>query len=105
MTVSSIQCGVSVIKKVVRSLTDQPGVYRMYNTHNTPLYVGKAKNLRKRVTAYTKPEQLPIRLQRMIAETVRMEIVTTHSEVEALLLESNLIKNLQPRYNILFKRR
>ncbi len=103
MTVSSIQCGVSVIKKVVRSLTDQPGVYRMYNTHNTPLYVGKAKNLRKRVTAYTKPEQLPIRLQRMIAETVRMEIVTTHSEVEALLLESNLIKNLQPRYNILLK--
>lgn len=103
MALQAIQSGVAVIQKVVRSLTDQPGVYRMYNDHNDPLYVGKAKSLKKRVVAYTKPDQLPIRLQRMIAETARMEIVTTHSEVEALLLESNLIKKLQPRYNILLK--
>ncbi len=103
MTLQSIQSGVTVIQKVVRSLTDQPGVYRMYNQHGDCLYVGKAKSLKKRVVAYTKPDQLPIRLQRMIAETTRMEIVTTHSEVEALLLESNLIKKLQPRYNILLK--
>ncbi|MBX3456733.1 MAG: excinuclease ABC subunit UvrC [Candidatus Paracaedibacteraceae bacterium] len=103
MTLQSIQSGVAIIQKVVRSLTDQPGVYRMYNDRNDPLYVGKAKSLKKRVVAYTKPDQLPIRLQRMIAETARMEIVTTHSEVEALLLESNLIKKLQPRYNILLK--
>lgn len=103
MALQAIQSGVAVIQKIVRSLTDQPGVYRMYNDRNDPLYVGKAKSLKKRVVAYTKPDQLPIRLQRMIAETARMEIVTTHSEVEALLLESNLIKKLQPRYNILLK--
>lgn len=103
MSLQAIQSGVAVIQKIVRSLTDQPGVYRMYNDRNGPLYVGKAKSLKKRVVAYTKPDQLPIRLQRMIAETARMEIVTTHSEVEALLLESNLIKKLQPRYNILLK--
>ena len=103
MTISSIHSGVGVIKKVVKSLTDQPGVYRMYNERDESLYVGKAKNLKKRVIAYTKPDQLSIRLQRMIAETCRMEIVTTNSEVEALLLESNLIKKLQPRYNILLK--
>ncbi len=80
-----------------------PGVYRMLNKAGDVLYVGKAKSLKKRVVAYTKAERLPLRLQRMVAETVAMEVVTTHTEVEALLLEANLIKRLGPRYNILLK--
>src|SRR5476651_1071259 len=75
----------------------------MINERDEVLYVGKAKNLKKRVTSYTLPDRLPIRLQRMIAETTRMEFVTTHTEVEALLLEINLIKKLMPRYNILMR--
>jgi excinuclease ABC subunit C len=100
---SALDQGIETIQAVVKTLPDRPGVYRMYNQRNESLYVGKAKSLKKRVVAYTKPDQLPIRLQRMVAETSRLEIVTTHSEVEALLLESNLIKKLQPRYNVLLK--
>ncbi len=95
--------GINVIKNVVRTLTSDSGVYRMLNEKGDPLYIGKAKNLKKRVVSYTQPDKLPNRLQRMISETVSMEIVTTHTEIEALLLESNLIKKLQPRYNILLK--
>ena len=67
------------------------------------LYVGKAKALKRRVNSYTQTGKLPIRLQRMVAQTKRMEFVHTHTEVEALLLESNLIKKLKPRYNILLR--
>jgi excinuclease ABC subunit C len=103
LKLSALEAGIDIIKSVVKTLPDKPGVYRMYNKNDDPLYIGKAKNLKKRVVSYTKTDQLPIRLQRMVAETIRMEIVTTHSEIEALLLESNLIKKLQPRYNILLK--
>ncbi len=75
----------------------------MINAKDDVLYVGKAKNLRKRVTSYTQTDKMPLRLKRMVAETVKMEFVTTRSEVEALLLESNLIKKFMPRYNILLK--
>jgi len=100
---SSLEKGVSTIKKYVQTLSPSPGVYRMINERNEVLYVGKAKNLKKRVVSYTQPDRLPIRLQRMIGETIRMEFVTTHTEVEALLLEVNLIKKLMPRYNILMR--
>lgn len=100
---SRLDQGALVIKNVVKTLTHQPGVYRMLNASCDVLYVGKAKNLKKRVIAYTKTDVLPNRLQRMVSETHHMEIVTTHTETEALLLESNLIKKLQPRYNILLK--
>ena len=95
--------GVAVVETQLRTLPATPGVYRMINKTGDILYVGKAKNLKKRVTAYTRAERLPLRLQRMIAETAGMEVVTTHTEVEALLLESNLIKRLAPRYNILLR--
>nr|WP_246484298.1 excinuclease ABC subunit UvrC [Marivibrio halodurans] len=75
----------------------------MLNAKEEPLYVGKASSLRKRVATYARPERLPIRLQRMVAETATMEFVTTGSEVEALLLENNLIKRLAPRYNVLLR--
>lgn len=100
---TSLQKGVATIKAVVKTLTEVPGVYRMLGKNDEVLYVGKAKNLKNRVTSYTLPDKLPNRLKRMISETHRMEIVTAHSEIEALLLESNLIKKLQPRYNILLK--
>jgi excinuclease ABC subunit C len=95
--------GVEVIRAVLKTLPPSPGVYRMLNRQGDALYVGKARNLRNRVVNYTHPRNLPIRLQRMIAETARMEIVTTHTEVEALLLEINLIKRLMPRYNVLLR--
>ncbi|MBP7337047.1 excinuclease ABC subunit UvrC [Niveispirillum sp.] len=101
--VADLNRGVEIIKGYLRTLPDRPGVYRMLNDEGDALYVGKARSLKKRVTNYTMPVKLPIRLQRMIAETTQMEFVTTHTEVEALLLESNLIKKLMPRYNVLLR--
>ena len=95
--------GLQVIKNILRGLESKPGVYRMLNVSGDALYVGKAKNLKKRVFFYTKIEKLPKRLQRMVRETANIEIIETHTELEALLLESNLIKKLKPKYNILLK--
>jgi excinuclease ABC subunit C len=95
--------GAPVIAAFVKTLPSQPGVYRMLDEKGDALYVGKAKSLKKRVVAYTQPEKQVPRIQRMIALTRRMEFTVTHTEAEALLLESNLIKKLKPRYNILLR--
>ena len=95
--------GVEAISAEVRILPARPGVYRMLDPAGAALYVGKARNLRKRVSAYTRPGRLPPRLHRMIAETQSLEVITTHTEAEALLLEANLIKEHKPRYNILMR--
>ncbi|NKD54559.1 MULTISPECIES: excinuclease ABC subunit UvrC [unclassified Haematospirillum] len=95
--------GEALIRSVLKTLPDSPGVYRMLDEQGVVLYVGKAKSLKKRVVAYTRPESLSLRLQRMVRETMSMDIVTTHTEAEALLLESNLIKKLKPRFNILLR--
>ena len=95
--------GVDVIKGYLKSLPSDPGVYRMINLEGDVLYVGKAKNLKKRVSNYAHPGRQSIRIQRMINQTRSMEFVTTHTEAEALLLEANLIKKLTPRYNILLR--
>ncbi|MET4732170.1 excinuclease ABC subunit C [Thalassospira sp. MBR-102] len=95
--------GVEAIKHALKTMPGSAGVYRMIDDKDRVLYVGKAKNLKKRVVAYTRLMQLPIRIARMVAQTVQMEIITTHTEAEALLLESNLIKKLKPRYNILLR--
>jgi len=100
---SSLQSGLETLRRAVVIMPQSPGVYRMLNTAGEPLYVGKAKNLKKRVTSYTNVSALPHRLQRMVAGTVSVEVVTTKSEVEALLLESNLIKRLKPHYNIVLR--
>jgi excinuclease ABC subunit C len=100
---SNLGRGIAVIQEQVKTLPGTPGVYRMLNGRGDALYVGKARNLKKRVASYTNPGKLSHRLQRMVAETVGMEVITTHTEVEALLLESNLIKRLLPRYNILLR--
>src|SRR5579859_7409329 len=91
--------GVAAIEAAQATMPLAPGVYRMLDAKGDALYVGKARSLKKRVLAYTQPARLPERLRRMVSETVAMEIVTTHTEAEALLLESNLIKRLKPRYN------
>jgi excinuclease ABC subunit C len=100
---ASLAEGIEIIRQTVKTLPQAPGVYRMINNRGEVVYVGKAKDLKKRVISYTFAPKLPLRLQRMVSETVSMEIVTTHTETEALLLESNLIKKLQPHYNILLK--
>jgi excinuclease ABC subunit C len=95
--------GAGIIGKYAAQLPDTPGVYRMLDEKGEPLYVGKAKSLKKRVSSYARPEKQVTRIQRMIAQTVSMEFVHTQTEVEALLLESNLIKKLKPRYNVLLR--
>ncbi|MEQ1863239.1 MAG: excinuclease ABC subunit UvrC [Micropepsaceae bacterium] len=95
--------GAAVIADYLTRLPNAPGVYRMISADGDVLYVGKAASLKKRVQAYTKPFDQPARIARMIANTASMEFVQTASEVEALLLEANLIKRLKPRYNILMR--
>lgn len=95
--------GAHIIEAHLKTLPATPGVYRMMGADGRVLYVGKAKDLKKRVANYTKPERLPIRIRRMVSLTASMEFVTTHTEAEALLLEANLIKKLAPRYNILLR--
>ncbi|MEZ7844764.1 MAG: excinuclease ABC subunit UvrC [Rhodospirillales bacterium] len=99
----SEQRGVPVIEGHLKTLPSSPGVYRMIDSKGDILYVGKAKNLKKRVVAYTTLERQSNRIRRMISETASMEFVTTHTEAEALLLESNLIKRYRPKYNILLR--
>lgn len=102
-TPSSVPAGPEVIRAFVRTLPSAPGVYRMVDANGEVIYVGKARSLKSRVTNYTRPEGLPVRIQRMIAATVSMEFVRTETEAEALLLEANLIKRLKPRFNVLLR--
>jgi len=95
--------GVHIIEAALETMPGNPGVYRMLDAKGDALYVGKARNLKKRVISYTQIARLPERLRRMVADTASMEILTTHTEAEALLLEANLIKRLKPRYNILLR--
>ncbi|MBL4870043.1 MAG: excinuclease ABC subunit C [Robiginitomaculum sp.] len=95
--------GTDKINAYVKTLSGKPGVYRMFDEHGKLLYVGKAKNLKKRVQAYTRYDRHPVRIKRMIRATTSMEFVITKSETEALLLEASLIKRLKPHYNILLR--
>ena len=92
--------GAARVEAYLKDLPDVPGVYRMLNGKGEVLYVGKARSLKKRVAAYAKPATLPYRISRMVSETAEMIFISTASETEALLLESNLIKRLKPRYNV-----
>jgi excinuclease ABC subunit C len=95
--------GPARIEAYLKTLPDAPGVYRMLNDKGDVLYVGKAKSLKKRVSSYARGMVHSDRLMRMIADTAEMIFVTTASEIEALLLESNLIKRLKPRYNVSYR--
>ncbi|MDP3782957.1 MAG: excinuclease ABC subunit UvrC [Sphingopyxis sp.] len=98
-----VERGAEAIRSVVRKLPTRPGVYRMLDARGDVLYVGKARALKNRVTNYTQVARLPQRLQRMVSQTRAMEIVTTTSEAEALLLEAQLIKRYRPPYNVLLR--
>lgn len=95
--------GPQVIAAHLKTLTNAPGVYRMFDEDGNVLYVGKARSLKKRVQAYTKMGGHTNRIARMISLTVDMEFVTTASETEALLLEANLIKQLKPKFNVILR--
>jgi excinuclease ABC subunit C len=99
----TLAAGRAAIARAVKNAPSAPGVYRMIDGQGEVLYVGKAKNIRKRVTAYTRPTGHDNRIIRMISGTVAMEFVTTKTETEALLLEANLIKRLRPRFNVLLR--
>ena len=100
---SAPETGYALIARLVAGLDASPGVYRMLNAANEVLYVGKARNLRARVSNYARPSGHSARIARMIHETTAMMFLTTRTEVEALLLEQNLIKQLKPRYNVLMR--
>jgi len=95
--------GRAVIARHAKSAPSSPGVYRMIDAKGDVLYVGKAKNIRKRIIAYTRPTGYDSRIERMIAATAALEFVSTATETEALLLEANLIKRLRPRFNVLLR--
>jgi len=95
--------GFELIREYARTLDGSPGVYRMLDARNRVLYVGKARDLQARISAYTRPTGHSKRIERMIRETASMMFLTTRTETEALLLEQNLIKQLKPRYNVLLR--
>jgi excinuclease ABC subunit C len=99
----TLAAGRAAIVRAVKHAPSRPGVYRMIDAQGAVLYVGKAKNIKKRVASYTRPVGHDNRIIRMIAGTVTMEFVTTKTETEALLLEANLIKRLRPRFNVLLR--
>ena len=98
-----LRTGHEVIQDHLRTLDGSPGVYRMLNAASEVLYVGKARNLKARVSNYARPSGHSGRIARMISETASMMFLTTRTELEALLLEQNLIKQLKPRYNVLMR--
>ena len=98
-----LAAGVAAIRNVLKTLPAKPGVYRMQDAKGDVLYVGKARALKNRVANYVQVERLPKRLQRMVAQTRAMTIVTTNNEAEALLLEAQLIKRYRPAYNVLLR--
>ena len=95
--------GLENLLRHIKIAPEKPGVYRMINAKEEVLYVGKAKNIKKRITSYSHIDKLPIRLQQMVAQIKRMEFIVVENEAKALLMENELIKKFKPRYNILLK--
>ncbi|MEP6065400.1 MAG: excinuclease ABC subunit UvrC [Paracoccaceae bacterium] len=99
----SVPTGYPVIQEYLRTLDGSPGVYRMLDAESRVLYVGKARNLKARVSNYARPGGHSARIERMISHTASMMFLTTRTETEALLLEQNLIKQLKPKFNVLLR--
>ena len=100
---ASLAAGRAAIVHYAKVAPSRPGVYRMLDARGDVLYVGKAKNVNKRIAAYARPTGLDTRIERMIAATRTVEFVVTRTETEALLLEANLIKRLRPRFNVVLR--
>lgn len=100
---SLIKEGIEKIKKALTNMPNTPGVYRMIDANEKVLYVGKAKDLAKRIINYTQVNRLCKRMQLAISQVAKLEIITVNTEAQALVLEANLIKSLKPKYNILLK--
>ncbi|THF93407.1 MAG: excinuclease ABC subunit C, partial [Sulfitobacter sp. SK025] len=98
-----MKTGFDVIQSYLKTLDGSPGVYRMLDSESRVLYVGKARNLRARVSNYARPSGHSGRIARMISNTASMMFLTTKTETEALLLEQNLIKQLKPKFNVLLR--
>ena len=103
MIMKNLEHGKEILRSKIQFLSNGPGVYKMLDEKNAIIYVGKAKNLPNRLNSYVTSSYLPIRTERMISSTKNLEFIATQNEAEALLLEANLIKKNQPRYNILLK--
>ena len=101
--ISSFELGSQKIKKIIPSISNKPGVYFMYNENKEILYIGKAKNLNKRLISYCNKSNLSIRIQRMVSQINNIEYTTTDHEASALLLEANMIKKHKPKFNILLR--
>ncbi len=101
--IADIKQGLEILKKHIKVAPEKTSVYRMIGADEKVLYVGKAKNIKKRIVAYSHIDKLPYRLQRMVSEIRRMEFIIVENEAKALLMENELIKRLEPRYNILLK--
>ena len=99
----NIKKGIDVIKACVNNLASKPGIYKMICKSGEIIYIGKAKNLKKRVSQYANINNLPYRLKRMISLIYKIDILFTKSEIEALILEADLIKSIKPKYNIALK--
>ncbi len=102
-TPNTVSKGSAFLQGELTTIPTRPGVYRMLDSKNNILYIGKAVDLRKRISSYAKRAQHPIRIVQMISKTTGLEITTTHTEAEALLLEANLIKRFRPRFNVVLR--
>ena len=100
---NTLVLGQQIIKSKINAIPNSPGIYKFLDEKNKIIYIGKAKNLPKRLLSYASPSGLAIRTQRLISSLKEIEIITTSNEAEALLLEANLIKKFKPRYNVLLK--
>ena len=100
---NTVDSGQAIIKSKIKNIPNSPGIYKFLDEKNKIIYIGKAKNLPKRLLNYTSASGLAIRTQRLISLTKEIETITTANESEALLLEANLIKKFKPRYNVLLK--
>ena len=101
--ISNFIRGAQIVKDYLSNVSNEPGVYFMYNIDKTILYIGKAKNLNKRIRSYSKPSNMSLRIQRMVSQIFSIDFITTEHEASALLLEANMIKKHKPKFNILLR--
>ena len=102
-SLSNFDRGANIVKNYIAQVSNKPGVYFMYNKEKLILYIGKAKNLNKRLSSYSKSSNMPLRIQRMVSQIYFIDFITTEHEASALLLEANMIKQHKPKFNILLR--